>query len=109
MRFSSSAVGNRIVRQSAESALTSSSVARRTVDDLQEATGIGRGHNLRAGGFDVLELALKKFVGHLRLDQIVNARAAATPGALRQLNEFEIWDGAQKFPGLPRDLLAVAK
>ena len=58
------------------------------IDDLQEATGIPGGHDGRAGGGDVVDLAFEKFPGHLGLGDVVNAGATAAPVCLRQFDEF---------------------
>jgi len=37
-----------------------------------------------------LSLRSKKFAGHLRLNQVINSGAAATPRAFRQFNQFKL-------------------
>ena len=69
--------------------------------------GVAVGHDGGAGGLDVLELAVQELVGHLRLDDVVDAGAAAAPGALRQLDQLQVRDQAQQLARLGGDLLAV--
>ena len=45
--------------------------------DLQDATGVGRHHRLRAGLQNVFNLSALQPSGHFRFGQIVAARAAA--------------------------------
>jgi hypothetical protein len=79
------------------------------VGDVGQAAGIAGRHDGGFGGDDVLELAVQQLIGHLRLDQIVDARAAAAPSALRQLRQCELGNGAQNLARLRGDLLAVAQ
>ena len=58
---------------------------------------------------DVVQFAVEKFVGHFRLDQIVNARAAAAPGAFGQFDQFQIRNRLQDLARLRGDFLAVAQ
>ena len=81
----------------------------RAANELQQATGIRRRNDLRSGLLDMLQLSYEELIGHFRLDQVIDAGAAAAPRAFLQLDQFEIGNGAQKFPGLYGDLLAVAK
>ena len=60
----------------------------RTIDELQQATGIAGGHHGCAGGFNMLKLALQELVGHFGLDDIVNSGTAAAPRAFRKLDEL---------------------
>ena len=81
----------------------------RAVDELEQATGIPGGDDLRLGRTDVLHLAFEKFVCHFRLREIVNARAAATPTGLGQLDEFQTRDRLQKLAWLRGNLLAMTQ
>ena len=81
----------------------------RTIQNLEEAARIARGDDRRIGGFDVAEFALQEIAGHFGLDQIINPRAAATPGALGEFDEFEVGNGAEQSPRLRGDFLPVAK
>ena len=49
------------------------------VDELKQATRVGGGDDGRAGGEDMAELAVEELAGHLRLDEVIDAGAAATP------------------------------
>ena len=62
------------------------------IDQLQKAAGIAGRDDRGAGALDVLELALQELVGHPRLDEIVDAGAAAAPVALGQFDEPEAGD-----------------
>ena len=87
-----------VVRKLAQSAL-----------ELQQATRISRGHRQGAGLDNVTYFTFLKFRRHLRLRDIVNARAAATPHRLRQLDQLEAGDGGEDFSRLPGYLLTVAQ
>ena len=67
----------------------------RAIDELQETTGISGGNNFRAGGLDVGEFALQQVIGHFRLNEVVNAGAAAAPVRLGRLDEFQIQNRPQ--------------
>lgn len=56
--------------------------------DLEEATWIAGGDDIGAGGFDVGHLAMEEVIGHFGLNEVVNAGAAAAPGAFRKFHEF---------------------
>ena len=77
------------------------------VDELEQAAGVGRGHDGGAGGPDVLEFALQELIGHCGLQEVIDAGAAATPGAFGQLDQPQIGNGAQEAAGLGHDFLAV--
>src|ERR1039457_5033073 len=77
------------------------------VDKLEQAAGVAVGHDAGAGRFDVLELAVQKLVGHLRLHNVVNAGAAAAPQAFRQLDQLQVRDQAQQLTRLVGGLLPV--
>src|SRR6266849_5014460 len=81
----------------------------RAVDDLQQTTRVASGNDARLGAADVLELALEQGGGHLRLNQVVDARAPAAPGAFGQFSQREMGNGAEHLSRLGRDFLAVAK
>ena len=81
----------------------------KAVLNLQQAPGIPRGDNLSARGVDMVELALEELLGHFGLDEIINARAAATPHRLGQRGHLDAGNAFEEFAGLGRDLLAVAK
>ena len=87
-----------LIRKLAQSAL-----------ELQQATRIGRGHRRGASLGDVTHLAFLKFCGHLRLRDIVYARAAATPHRLRKLDQSQTRNCSEDFSWLPGDLLTVAQ
>lgn len=87
-----------LVRELAQSAL-----------ELQQATRIGCGHRRGASLGDVTHLAFLKFCGHLRLRDIVYARAAATPHRLRKFDQFETRDRSEDFPRLSSYFLTVAQ
>ena len=77
--------------------------------ELQQATGVARGDDVRAGGSDVFELSVEEFVRHFRLGQVVNARAAATPIGFGKLDQLEIRNRPQQLARLGGDFLAVAE
>ena len=79
------------------------------VDDLKEATGISSGDGVHAGGFDSLNFAIEQVVGHFRLNDVVDAGAAAAPGAFGKFDEFQAGDGVQDLARLRGDFLAVAQ
>src|SRR5438046_8185747 len=79
------------------------------VGDLQEAAWVPRGHDWAVCRANVFEFALQKLGGHFRLNQVVNARAAATPGALRELDELEVRNRPQHLTGRGGDPLRVAE
>src|SRR5262245_24226360 len=81
----------------------------RAIQNLQETPRIPGGHNPAASGADMFELALKKLLRHFRLDQIINARAAATPRAFRQFNQFEMRNGTKNLAGLAGNFLPVTQ
>ena len=80
-----------------------------SVFKLDEAAGIGRGDDARAGRAEVSELALQEPRRGLRLSEVVDARAAAAPGRLGALAQFDAGDCPQNFPWLRRDFLPVAE
>jgi hypothetical protein len=61
----------------------------RAIDELQQTTGIRRCHRGRAGGLDVRDFAGEKLSRHFGLGEIVNARAAAAPGASGSSTSFK--------------------
>lgn len=79
------------------------------VDDLEQAARIASGDDGRAGGGDVVDLSLEKFPGHLGLGDVVDARAAAAPTCLWQLDQFQAGDLFEQIPRLLGDFLTVAK
>src|SRR6266567_6593864 len=81
----------------------------RAVDDLQQTPRVASGNDARLGAADVLELPLEQSGGHLRLNQVVDARATAAPSAFGQFNQCQMGNGAEHLPRLCRDFLAVAK
>ena len=60
------------------------------VHDLEQATGVAGRDHLGARGLDMLNLAFEEVARHFRLDQVIDARAAAAPRALGKFDEFEI-------------------
>ena len=81
----------------------------RAVRHVRETTRISRCNDFTFRRFDVLQFSIKKFVRHFRLDQIVNARAAATPRAFGKLRQFQIRDCFQKLARLRGDFLPMTK
>ena len=81
----------------------------KSVFKLDETAGIGRGDDARAGRAQVSNLALLEPRRGFRLRDIVDARAAAAPGGLGALAQFNAWDRPQNFPWLCRDFLPVTK
>ena len=79
------------------------------IDNLEEAAWIARGDYVGAGRLDVLELPIEQFVGHLWLNDVVDAGAPAAPRAFGQFDQAEIGNRAQELPGLRGNLLAMAK
>ena len=71
------------------------SFLRSATDELQKTSRIASCNDGRARGFDVSDLPIEKFTSHLWLSEIVNARAAAAPIGLGQLNQLQVRDGAQ--------------
>ena len=55
------------------------------VDELEQATGVAVGHDRGERRGDVFHLPFQQLIGHHWLGEVINARAAATPVALRQL------------------------
>ena len=60
------------------------------VEHVGEATGICAGDDRCVCFFDVAEFAVEKLVGHFRLNQIVNARAAAAPVAFGEFDQLQV-------------------
>jgi len=60
--------------------------------DLNQTPRIGRRDGDRSCFVNLCELSLEQFGGHLRLGNIVNARASAAPIGLRQLDQFQAGD-----------------
>src|SRR5258708_14337738 len=81
----------------------------RAVDDLQQTARVASGNGARLGAADVPELALEQSRGHLRLNQVVDARATAAPSAFGQFNQGKLGNGAEHLSRLRRDFLTVAK
>ena len=81
----------------------------RAVDQLEQAAGIRGGDDIRAGGFDVPQLAGEQGVGGVRVRQVINTRAAAAPGGFGEFNEFQTGNRAEELARLRRDFLAVAE
>ena len=79
------------------------------VANLHEAPRIAGGDDGRAGGGDVVEFPLQKFIGHFGLDEVVDARAAAAPHRFGQRRDVEARYFGEKFAGLGGDFLAVAE
>jgi len=79
------------------------------IHDLQQAPRIAGSDDPGPGAFDMPDFALKELVGHLRLNQVVDARAATAPGAFRKLDQLEIWNRVQQLARLRSNLLAMAK
>ena len=84
-------------------------VALCAVDELEETTRIRCGDDLRAGGLDVFQLSFEEDLGHFGLGDIINTRAAATPGAFGEFDEFEAGDAFQKFTRLRGDFLEIGR
>src|ERR1700733_14554006 len=77
--------------------------------DLEEAAGVAGGDDRGAGGGDVVDFALKELVGHLGLDEVVDAGAATTPHGFGERLEVEAGDAREQFAWLGGDFLAVAE
>ena len=58
------------------------------VGDLEEAARIPSSKDGRASFRDVIQLSLEELVGHFGLDEVVDAGAAAAPGAFGQFDEL---------------------
>jgi len=80
-----------------------------SVFKLDVATGIGRGDDARAGRAQMSELALLEPRRGLWLGDIVDAGAAAAPGGLGALAQFDAGDRPQDFPRLRGDFLPMAE
>ena len=76
---------------------------------LDVAAGIGRGDDARAGRAQMSELALLEPRRGLRLGDVIDARAAAAPGRLGALAQFDAGDRPQNFPRLGGNFLPVTK
>ena len=79
------------------------------VADLEEATRIAGGDDGGAGGRDMVEFTLQKFVGHFGLDEVVDARAAAAPHRFGQRHHLQAGNFREEFARLGGDFLAVAE
>src|SRR3989338_1837986 len=79
------------------------------MEKLNRAAGIARRDNGRAGRGDVSYLAVEEFGCQLGVRDVVDARAAAAPFRLGELDELDPGNGAQDFPRLLPDFLAVAE
>ena len=66
-----------------------------TIDELQQTARVSSGDYRRTGSLNMSQLAFEELAGHLGLCQIVNSRAAATPGALGERRQLEVGDGMQ--------------
>src|SRR5262245_24854697 len=75
--------------------------------NLENAAGVRRHHHVRADLEDVLDLPPLEALRHLRLGEVVTARAAATHVRLGKLDELIADDGFQEFAWLLRDALRV--
>ena len=80
-----------------------------TVLDLEEAAGVAGGDDRGAGGGDVVDFALEKLVGHLGLDEVVDAGAAAAPHRFGEGLYLQAGNFAEQLAGLGSDFLAVAE
>src|SRR5262245_20117007 len=77
--------------------------------DLEDATDVAGDDHLRAGCFDIVQLAPAEPLRHLRLRQVVGSRGAATDLRLLQRNNFKTGNHAQQGTWLAADLLSVAE
>ena len=77
--------------------------------ELHGAAGVAGGADLRAGLGQMAELAVQKFLRHLGLRDVVDARAAAAPVGFGQFHEVQTGNGAQQFARRLGNFLAVAK
>src|SRR5256885_9359533 len=75
--------------------------------DLQRAPGISGDEQLRRNRQDVLHLAGADLVRALRLDEVVDAGAAAALLRVRDLEQGHARNGPQKLAGLLDDPLGV--
>ncbi len=78
-----------------------------SLGDLEQAARVTRRHYTRARLDDVGHLAFEQPVGHLRLEHVVDAGAAAAEVALGQLDEREARDAPEQLARLVADPLAV--
>ena len=66
------------------------------IDKLEQAAGVAIRDHAGASGLDVPHFPLQKLTRHFRLDNVVNACAAATPVALGQFHQRQIGDAFQE-------------
>ena len=59
-----------------------------TVLNLEKAPGIASRDSRDTRFPDFIDFTIEKFAGHFRLNDIVDSRAAAAPGALRQFDQL---------------------
>ena len=79
----------------------------KAVDQLEHTSGVTVGDDAGACFEDVIDFSLQEFIGHHRLDDIVDTGAAAAPVAFGQLNQFQVRNGVEDGAWLAGDLLAV--
>ena len=77
--------------------------------DLEEAAGIAGGDGVGAGDCDVIEFTIEKLGGHFRLNDVIDAGAAAAPFAFSEFDEFEFGNRFQDGAWLRGDFLAVTE
>src|SRR6266700_4546189 len=77
--------------------------------DLQEAAWVGGGDGVGRCAQDMVSLAFPQLPGWLRLDQVVNARAAAADIGLRDIHHFQTRDTAQYLTRLYAHTLVMGK
>ena len=76
---------------------------------LHGTAGVGGGDDGRAGADEVGEFAVEQLLRHLRLGDVVDARAAAAPVRFRQLHKIQARNHPQQIARRLGNLLAVAK
>lgn len=81
----------------------------KAVDQLEHTSGVTVGDDAGACFEDVIDFSLQEFIGHHRLDDIVDTGAAAAPVAFGQLNQFQVRNGVEDGAWLAGDLLAVGQ
>src|SRR5262245_40258365 len=85
------------------------SLPTRLARDLGDAAGVARNDDAGPGLADALDLPPGQLTRDLRLQDIVDARAAAAELAVRQLDQADAGNTAQERAGLAPHLLPVGK
>lgn len=77
--------------------------------NLQEAAWIGSSNDVGRCAQNMLGLAFPQLTGWFRLDQVVNARAAAADIGLRDIHHLETGNIAQHFTRLEAHALGMSE